>query len=133
MTYENAVQKLADAFGLVAAIEIAAAIQGSKPASSGAKVAKPKAERPAREYIAVEADVLAAFQVDYLAAKAAFEHDKTAYVTLARRLGFASPMALGAVARTGNTTAEYAAKLAETYSTAAINAKPAKKVRRVAK
>lgn len=130
MTYENAINKLTEAFGAMAAVDIAMAIATHNGAASS-KPAKAKAERKPLELVDVDKATLDAFVRDYLATKAAYETDKSAYSTMARRLGFANPMALGAIARTGRATADGLALLQATYGPDAINAKP--KARKAAK
>ena len=128
MTYENAIELLAEKVGMVMAMDISLAIATHAASGKPAK-AKVKAERQPLELVDVDKSALEAFTRDYLAAKAAYESDKSAYSALARRLGFANPMALGAIARTGKATADGAKLLADTYSATALNA-PAKKARK---
>lgn len=131
MTYENAINKLTEAFGTMTAIEIAMAIAAHNGGTASSKPAKAKAERKPLELVDVDKTTLDAFVRDYLDTKAAYETDKSAYSTMARRLGFANPMALGAIARTGRATADGLALLTATYGPDAINAKP--KARKAAK
>lgn len=130
MTYENAISKLTEAFGAMGAVDIAMAIAAHNGGSSS-KPAKAKAERKPLELVDVDKATLDAFVRDYLVTKAAYETDKSAYNTMARRLGFANPMALGAIARTGRATADGLALLQATYGPDAINAKS--KARKAAK
>ena len=131
MTYENAINKLTEAFGAMAAVDIAMAIATRNGGAASSKPAKVKAERKPLELVDVDKATLDAFVRDYLATKAAYETDKSAYSTMARRLGFTNPMALGAIARTGRATADGLALLTATYGPGAINAKP--KARKAAK
>ena len=130
MTYEQAINKLTESFGAMAAVDIAMAIASRNTSSGVAKAAKAPREKRVLELVDVDKSALEAFTRDYLAAKAAYASDKSAYSTLARRLGFANPMALGAIARTGKATADGAKLLADTYGATALNA-PAKRARKV--
>lgn len=129
MTYEQAINKLTETLGAMAAIEIAMAIAAHNASNGAVKVAKAPREKRVLDLVNVDKSALEAFTRDYLAAKAAYESDKSAYSMLARRLGFANPMALGAIARTGKATADGAKLLADTYSATALNA-PVKKARK---